>query len=507
MTELYAKKVRDLSTRAISAFAWRFGGSVAQAVMQLVVIAVLSRLLEPSDFGLLAAALVLVGFATLIGDLGTTQAVVQCPTLSTGQVRAAFYVALTTAVLMSVVVLAAAAEIASILGKPNAATLIRPLSLVIVLSSLGSVSTGLLLRDLDLKALVTARVASYVFGYATVSISLAIAGYGVWALVWGGLAQSGGRSLAMFLLAPHSIMPRFHREDLRQTFRFGMGMTLTKIAHYVAGQGDYVIVSRNFGDASLGLYSRAFHLMNLCVTHIAGAFQTVSFAAMSEIQTDLTKLAAAHQRLVSLMFIVFGPLSMFIIVLSPQLVALILGPGWEGSIVPLQILSLGMVFRSASKISDALIRARGSVYRAFLVAAASAVLVIVGSMYCSQWGISGVAAAVTITAILRFVAVTQLATRIVGADWKPLILRLGPATAISGAALIPGILAARATPDESPEIVTLTLITFVMACGLVAAVVTLPKRWLGEETTWLLRRVAQSSPYLRRIVLRLDRHE
>ena len=60
----------SLSQRALGALGWRYGAAITQAIAQLTVIAVLSRLLLPRDFGLVGIALVVVGLGKMIALLG-----------------------------------------------------------------------------------------------------------------------------------------------------------------------------------------------------------------------------------------------------------------------------------------------------------------------------------------------------------------------------------------------------------------------------------------------------
>ena len=50
---------------------------VVQGVLHLVVGVVLARLLRPADFGLAALALIVIGFAAMVADVGVGAAVMQ----------------------------------------------------------------------------------------------------------------------------------------------------------------------------------------------------------------------------------------------------------------------------------------------------------------------------------------------------------------------------------------------------------------------------------------------
>lgn len=78
----------SLTTRTLRGFAWAFTGSTGQAVVQIAATIVLARLLTPEQFGSVAAALLIVGLAQLLTQLGVSAALVQRQTLSDEDVLA-----------------------------------------------------------------------------------------------------------------------------------------------------------------------------------------------------------------------------------------------------------------------------------------------------------------------------------------------------------------------------------------------------------------------------------
>src|SRR5262245_25732831 len=80
----------SLAQSAFHALAWRYSGAVVQAGLQFAVGVTLARLLTPEAFGIVGMALIAIGFAKLVGDLGFGAAIIQCPALTKRHARAAF---------------------------------------------------------------------------------------------------------------------------------------------------------------------------------------------------------------------------------------------------------------------------------------------------------------------------------------------------------------------------------------------------------------------------------
>src|SRR3954453_5410657 len=147
---------------------------------------ILARLLVPADFGLVAVATVFIGYADSFADLGVAQALVYLP--RTRRIaRAALVCAVGSGLLIAGAAFAAAPEIAELFHQPDAAPLIRLLSVSLLGGALAAVPEALLRRDLQFRRLSLAAVIRSV-AVAIVSITLAVTGSGAISLVWGTLA-------------------------------------------------------------------------------------------------------------------------------------------------------------------------------------------------------------------------------------------------------------------------------------------------------------------------------
>ena len=68
---------QSLTHRTLSGILWTAWGRIAQITLQTAVLAVLARLLTPADFGVVSAALVVIGFSTITSQIGLGPALVQ----------------------------------------------------------------------------------------------------------------------------------------------------------------------------------------------------------------------------------------------------------------------------------------------------------------------------------------------------------------------------------------------------------------------------------------------
>ena len=284
----------SLSRRAITGGQWRMASLVVQGVLHLAVGVVLARLLPPADFGLAALALIVIGFAAMISDVGVGAAVVQRLVVTTAHLRVAF----TLSVLSGIAIAAALfgiAPLVAILSRSAAVTpVLRVQSIVFIATGAGTVARAQLQRRLDFRRLFAVDLISYLLGYALIAIGGAMLGWGVWSLVFGSLVQSWLASVLCAASARAPIKPLLAKQEMRDLLGFGVGVTVNGVIAYVGRNGDNFLVGRILGTAALGLYSRAFNFMMLPINYLTSVIPTILIPAFSEIQLNKARVGRGY---------------------------------------------------------------------------------------------------------------------------------------------------------------------------------------------------------------------
>jgi O-antigen/teichoic acid export membrane protein len=311
--------------RAVSAFTWRFVSESLKFVLQLTVMVILARLVRVDQFGLLALAMVVTNLVIRISEIGIYYAVVQRKDLTDKHIRVAFTLSALFGLFFMAVVYMTAPLAATVLRNDEVAPILRLMSVIFLFMNLGSTAMGLLQKKLDYRKLLVAELLSYGIGYALVSVTLALLGYGVWALAWAAVIQFLLRSALLILLSPHPKRPSLAREEARQLLAFGVGSSLSTLANYAAINGDYFVVGRWLGSTALGLYSRAYQLMTLPMMQFTSVIASVLFPVYSMIQDEDARLKRAYLNSVSLSAIIVTPTLATLGVTAPEIMSGIFG--------------------------------------------------------------------------------------------------------------------------------------------------------------------------------------
>ena len=407
-----------LTDRTTRAAQWRLVGSAVDAVCQLGVGVLLARLLDPSDFGVMALGFVVLSLVRPFGDLGMAGAVVQRRNLTERHVRVAFTFSVLLGAAVAVAI-ALAAPLAAVAMKQAPVTpVLRWLSLGFALQGPSVVSEALMRRRLDFRRRFFVNTGSYLVGYGLISVALALSGFGVWSLVYGGLAQTLLSTVLTMAVARHPLRPLLAQPELGELLSFGVGASLSNVVNILARNGDNFVVGRWLGPASLGLYNRAYQLMNLPFTYTATALSSVLFPAMSEVQNEAVRLRRAYLLLTRLVAVVSAAAMGTLAIVAPHLIVCLFGPNWTGTIAPLQVFCVAGYFRALYHISGIVAQSAGRIYGDLRNQIIYALLVLIGAYVGTRFGLVGAAVGVSLAIGYMFVATGRLALSATATAWS-----------------------------------------------------------------------------------------
>lgn len=420
----------SLADRAAGAAQWQAASSVTKGLLQFGVTMLLARLLTPTDFGLVALAMIVVGFAEMVVDLGIGPAIVQREDLTPRHVRVSFTVSVLIGTSAALLLIAAAPLFATLLRNPAVTPVLRWQALIFLFAGLGATGRAVLERKLDFRTRFIIDASSYIGGYAILAVILALLDFGVWSLVAGAIVQGLISATSILLRVRHPMRPLLAREELGGLMDFGMGVMLNRIVVYTSYNGDNFVVGRWLGPAALGLYSRAFQLMMFPLVHLQSVTWNVLFSAYSRLQSEPERAARAYLKGIQLNALVVTPVMAGMIAAGPHLIRGLYGPQWGGATAALQLLCAVGLFRAVYGATGALAHAFGKVYAEFRRQAMFAVLVVIAGLIGSRWGITGVAAGVAFAVMVQYLAMAQLGIRLTGIRWSDFFLAQLPGVAL-----------------------------------------------------------------------------
>ncbi|HEY5933629.1 MAG TPA: lipopolysaccharide biosynthesis protein [Kofleriaceae bacterium] len=400
--------VGEHTRRGIS---WNLLGAIVTNGMRVVVIAVLGRVLDSNDFGVVAAAVSVNAILYAIRDVGVGQALIQRKDLSPGHRATGFAVSVYLGLAFSLLLLATAPLIGDLYRIPESVDVIRVLGLLFAIRGLSATSRMVCQREMRFRAIAIVDAFAFVLG-SLLSIVLAVLGAGPWALVAGYLAEEITLSAFYLYLSPPIVTLRIEGQRLRELMTFGIGQTIAQIAGILATYGDNFVVGNTLGARALGYYTRAYDLIKFPSTVFASIVGSVLFPAFSRLQDDREQLAVGFRRALFTNALVLLPASALLFVLAPEVIRILMGPGWDEAVLPFQILTITMLMRTTQKLGGLVASAAGAINGVAIAYLVYMAFVIGGAAISIQWGIAGVAISTGIAITVVSIACCYLTMRV-----------------------------------------------------------------------------------------------
>jgi len=389
----------DLKQRTLHGLTWASVSQATKLVMQFSVTAILARLLEPSDFGLLAMANIFIYLGALLNEQGFSSALIQNQEVNDNHYSTVFWINIALGLFLMSLLHIAIPAIVVFFGREELVVILETLSLIFVLSSMIVVPRALLSKLMEFKSIAIVDTASFMAGGA-VGIYLALNNFGVISLVYQSIVQMAVAVILFWVFSkwrPHFI---FSVQAIKDIYQFGMHVTGTSVVGFVSRNIDFLIIGKYLGAEALGYYTLAFKLMMVPIRNIAWMVSQVMFPAFSHIQHDIKKLREHYLITLKAVSLVTFPLLCGLFVLAPEFVYSVPGPGWEPAILIIRLLCVVGILKVIILSWSSILLSRGRSDLQFwliLISTATQVVFMVAGL---PWGIYGVTALYALHQIL-----------------------------------------------------------------------------------------------------------
>jgi O-antigen/teichoic acid export membrane protein len=410
--------------------AWLFVGNSGKQVLAFLFGIVLARLLAPEDFGVLLTIQVFTGLAGFVAGGGMGQALVRAKSVSQQDYDIVFTLQLGIGCLIYAGFFLAAPWFAKWYDTPLYADLLRVSALSFIFRPLVNLPSSMLYRQMRYKAQTVVGISSLLVSSGT-SILMAWLGYGVWSLIWGGIA--GALYSAAVLIPLARWRPGFSLDFRRgrDIARYGILVSANDIVGYLRNQASIFILSRSLGPASVGLYNKGESLAKMPHSFITGSVYHVLFRSMAAEQDNLDKCRYLFFRSIALVAVYATPFYIGLLWLAEPLVRGVYGEKWVVAADPLMILAIAWPLWLMDNLSGAVLAAQNWLDRELPVQITTLILTVLSVIIALPYGIEGVAWAIVGVSVYAAFHLYWLATRCLRAKLSDFIKAIAPAAALN----------------------------------------------------------------------------
>ncbi|WP_028103256.1 lipopolysaccharide biosynthesis protein [Pseudoduganella violaceinigra] len=416
----------NLQSEVARGVKWVAGAKLGSQVITWGITIYVMRLLLPTDYGLLAMATVLLGLLLMFSEVGLGPALVQRKEVSEQDFRKALGIIWLVNLLLFALANAAAPLVAAFYHEPRLQALVHALSSQFLLLPLVVLPDAQLQRDLAYRERSLIELGGAVGG-SLVTLALALTGAGVWALALGTLASLLLRALALNCCAPSYWRPQWPGQGMGALLGFGGKMTAARLLWYCFMQADILIVGRVLGDQLLGLYSVSMHLASLPMQRITAILNQALFPVLARAQHDMPAIRAGVLQVLGYVGLLAFPMLWGMASVAPELVHVVLGPGWSGAVLPLQVLCLIMPFRALAQLLPTVTDALGQPGVGLRNVILGCTVMPPAFYLSSRWGIQGIAFAWLLVYPLVLMLNMRRMLKVIGLGAGDVVRRAGPA--------------------------------------------------------------------------------
>lgn len=345
--------VEPLGRSAAAGTLWLTAAQWLMRLTGLATIAILTRLLTPEDFGVVAAAMTVTPFLLLLADLGLSTYVLQVKRADQRLLSTAFWHSLTMAIVLMAAVAAFAPVIASLFDLPKAAPVLRGCSLAAGFIILCSVPAALLRREMRFRALSLQWLASAVIAQV-VAVVLAFRGAGAWALVSQLVIAEAISCVLVWQAARWRPTLQFSKSEFFDMAKFGNKVIAADVIVAMRPAAEAAIISTVLGPAALGFLSIAQRLVQVTQDLGGKALVPVSTVVFAKVRESPERLQSAYLKALGIAYAAVSPLMTVVVVGGTLVVPLLFGQGWDHSVPVAQALSLAAILTLGAIIDQRL---------------------------------------------------------------------------------------------------------------------------------------------------------
>src|SRR5215469_6808907 len=387
----YARNpMQDLKAKTIRGGVARLCAQGANFVLRIGSLVILARLLNPNDFGLVGMVTAFTGLLTLFRDFGLSSAAVQCAIVTEEEISTLFWLNIMLGALLTVIALVMAPAIAAFYHEPQLFGVTAVLAAGFLFNAAGTQHSALLQRQMRFTALAMINVVSLAVG-SGIAIVGAKAGYGYWALVAMTVAPPLVATIGFWLTAGWIPgMPR-RGAGIRPMMRFGGALTFTGLLVYIGYNAEKVLIGCFWGADAIGIYGRAYHLVNIPTDNLNSAVGEVAFSALSRLQDDPVRLKSYFLKGFALVLGLTLPITVACGIFADDVVFVLLGPQWQDAAAIVRLLAPTVAVFAIINPLGWLVFSIGLVARGIKVAPVLATLMITGYVIGLPYGPKGVA--------------------------------------------------------------------------------------------------------------------
>lgn len=370
-------KEYNLKHQFISGVSITFITKYFNIFVNILISAILARILTPHEFGIVAVVMVFTTFFQLLSQLGIGPAIIQNKQLNDDDISSIFKFLIFVSLLIATAFFFFSYIIAGFYDNQVYIGIGQLLSISVFVNTLNSVPLALLSKEKKFKAIGIINVLASLLG-GTLAIILALKGFSYYSIVFKSIAVASMIFVLSFLTSDLKIRRGFNMEGIHLIKSYSSYQFMFNFINYFSRNLDNILIGKFIGPASLGYYDRAYRLMMYPVQNLTHVITPVIHPLLSEYQDNKPRIYVVYKKLTKYLMMLGIPVSILLFFYAKEFILIFYGDQWLSIVPTFKILSISIFIQIVLASSGSIFQAAGKTNLLFLSGLLSALTMVTG---------------------------------------------------------------------------------------------------------------------------------
>ena len=332
----------SLKQKTLKGTAWSFIDTFSSQGITFLVGLVLARLLTPEEYGLIGIITIFIAVFNSIVDSGFSNALIRKNDACDIDYNTVFISNFGLSVLLFAVMYLAAPSIATFFNQPKLEPLSKIMASIIIINAFAIIQRTILVKKIDFKTQTKVSLISSISS-GLIGISMAFAGFGVWALVSQQISRQLLNTIFLWVFAKWFPRLQFSIQSFKELFGFGWKLLVSGLIETVWREIYQIVIGKYYNAATLGQYTRAHQFASIFSSNLNSVVQRVSYPVLSSIQEDKVRLKSAYKKVIKVTMLVTFVLMLGLAAVAKPMILVLVGKQWLPCVPFLQIICFNMM--------------------------------------------------------------------------------------------------------------------------------------------------------------------
>lgn len=306
---------------------WKMVENITVRIITFVLSIILSRLLDPTDFGTIALTNILIDILMIFLDVGFSSALIQKKEVNETDYSSVLLFSLLFSVFLYLLLFFIAPFFARFYGNNELILLIRVLGLSLIACSIKNVQYAYAARNMKFKSFFFSSSIGTIIA-AIVSVALAYNGYGAWSLVAQTVIDNYIDVIIMFFILRLNFKLKISYSHLKELLKYGNKIFVSSLIENGFTGFRRLIIGKYYSTTDLAFYSKGSHYPSAITSIINNSTDAVMFPVLSSNQNDIKKIKSLTKKTIKTSLFIIAPAMIGIYVCSNQIIQLLFTDKW-----------------------------------------------------------------------------------------------------------------------------------------------------------------------------------